>query len=77
MNFLFPIAEARLSFNSSLILGEEGQTVDVCLQLQGVNGEEEVATPFNVTIRSDGGKTHCFGIVELSFTSYFLDATDS
>lgn len=60
MNFLLPMAEARLSFNSSLIMGEEGQTVDVCLQLRGVDGEEEVATPFNITIRSDGGKTqHC------------------
>ena len=50
--------EAALSFNSSQIVGEEGEILEVCLILEEVDGEE-IETPFNVTIVIDGGETYC------------------
>ena len=43
-------------------MGEEGQTLDVCLQLEGVDGEEEVVIPFNVILSSNGGETCSFSL---------------
>ncbi len=37
-------------------MGREGESLQVCLMLEGVNGEN-VEAPFQVFLRTDGGKT--------------------